>query len=239
MSPSRLAMTAIMAVVVAAVSSAQAAAPSSSPNAPGSANTTVQGFTSTALVLELSILLPQEAMRRGPAQAAPGQAPPGQTAPRRAPTGGQLGPRGGLPARDPKLFLTKDQADRLAPVLRGLRENPMPSPAKARRIEAEVASILTADQKAEIKRFRDAFAEARRRPAAEGPGQRMGPDLQSMSEEQRKDFIESLPPEQRQRLEERMRQSGANPRLSPLERRQRQLDLFLGALKEYRRGLGS
>jgi hypothetical protein len=241
MSASRLIMTALMAAVVSISSSAQAPAQPrsgspgapgspnapSSPNAPLSPNAIDQGFTSQALVLELSLLLPQDVLQRGPAQ-------PG---PRKPPVGQAQAPRPNPIARDARFFLTRDQADRLVPILQGLRENPMPSPAKAKRIASEVDSILRADQKAEIKRVREAFA-ARRRPAAAGPDQRQGPDIRSMSDEQRREFLESLPAEQRQRLEERLRQAGPSARQSPLERRQRQLDLFLEALKEYARRIG-
>ena len=128
-----------------------------------------QGFSSQTLVLELSLFLPEEIVaealgpgpRPGSAGAAPGPAAANQG---RSGTIGTPGSRR-FPAldfkRDPRLYLSKSQIELLKPLLRALEVNPMPSPSKARAIQAEVDSILTGDQKKAYADWRKAMAKFR------------------------------------------------------------------------------
>jgi hypothetical protein len=181
--------------------------------APGGA-TPRQGFTSSALVAELSLYLPPEATRgmfgagRGGGQGAQGGA-----------GGAGQGTQGGVRSplaftRDPKLYLTKDQIGRLLPILLSLRENPMPAPSRAKQIEADVDGILTQAQKAEYERFRKAvqdLIQRYRQQAANGGGEQARPGNMDG---------------------QRTGQDGAGPQMTPLQRRQRQLDALIKVLQD-------
>jgi hypothetical protein len=196
----------VLAGVLGTAVAAQAQAPG--PGGP----TPMQGFTSTALVAQLSLYLPPEATRgmyggRGAGQGGGTQGGAGQ--------GG--GSRSALAfARDPKLYLTKDQIGRVLPILLSLRENPMPAPSRARQIQADVAGILTQAQKAEYERFRQAVQDLmqrfRQQAAANGGG---GPAAGPGAMEG-----------------QRPGQDGAGPQMTPLQRRQRQLDAFIEVLRQ-------
>jgi hypothetical protein len=176
---------------------------------PGGAGSPLQRFSVPFLVGELSLFLPPEATQtpqRGPMQ---------------------------FP-RDPKQYLTKDQIARLIPVLQALRENPMPSPSKARQVASNVESILTPGQKAERAQFRGQLQKLRERFQGQG-GQRL-PDFSAMTEQQRQEFLNSLPEDQRQRIQQRLQQSGG-AQLPPRERRQRMLDNFIKILQDRQRQL--
>jgi hypothetical protein len=114
--------------------------------------------------------------------------------------------------RDPALFLTKDQIAKLLPILTALRENPLPSPSKAAQVRADVDGILTAAQKAEYEQFRKAMQDLiqryRQQAAANGAtqGDAQGRQLQGGTQD-----------------------SGAQ--LTPMQRRQRQLDAFIKVLQ--------
>ncbi len=124
------------------------AAVSAGAQAPGGALS--QGFNAQTLIVQLSLYLPEDSTRgmyggfggRGGQGGQGGQAAQGA---RRFP---QI-----QFTRDPKLFLTKDQIAKLLPILLGLRENPMPTPSKAKQVQAGVDEILTVAQKAEYADF--------------------------------------------------------------------------------------
>ncbi len=151
----------------------------------------VQGFTPQMLIMKLSLYLPEDAVRgaffgggaggaggaAGQRAGAQGQA--GTSAQAQAGTGTGAGQAGGAQGgarrqvlqftRDQKLFLTKDQINKLLPILQALRENPMPSPTKARKVESDVDAILTAAQKAEWTSFQkqlESFQQNAQRQAA-------------------------------------------------------------------------
>jgi hypothetical protein len=203
-------------LVLAGVLSAGVAAEAQSP-APGGAMP-LQGFSSSALVAQLSLYLPEESTRgmfggaggRGGGQSAGGQGAQGQ--------GGAAG--GGFRSqlaftRDPKLYLTKDQIDRLLPILLALRENPMPTPSGAKKVKADVDGILTQGQKAEYDQFRKAVQDLiqgfRQRSAANGGG---GPAGSGNMDTQRPG------------------QEGAGSQMTTVQRRQRQLDAFIKVLQQ-------
>ena len=100
--------------------------------APGPAGSALRGFSSQILVAQLSLYLPEEATRgmyRGFGGRTNGpSAQEGQSA-QGADGAGRLAPMQ-IP-RDPRLFLTKEQIARLLPILIALRDNPLPTPARA------------------------------------------------------------------------------------------------------------
>jgi hypothetical protein len=140
-------------VIVLAVLAAGGAAVSAQA-APGPGGPVQRGFSSQILIAQLSLYLPEEATRGmyrgfgGPSGGGQGSA-----------TGGQGGAAGGRAfpqiqfTRDPALFLTKDQIAKLLPMLQALREAPLPTPSKARQVQADVDAQLTAGQKAEWAEF--------------------------------------------------------------------------------------
>ena len=135
-------------------------------------------------------------------------------------------------SRDPTLFLTKDQITSLIPILTALRENPMPTPSKARQVQASVDALLTVAQKAEYGQFQKAVEQARQSFQQNRGGGQSFPDFRTMTPEQRQQFLDSLPADQRQRLQAFLSRSGQQGQLTPLELRQRQLDAFVKALQE-------
>jgi hypothetical protein len=124
--------------------------------------------------------------------------------------GGRGGPTGAqrqqLPfTRNPALFLTRDQIAKLLPILTALRENPLPTPSRALQVRKDVDGILTAAQKAEYEQFRKAMQDLiqryRQQAAANGAGGGSQGDAQSRAQ------------------------------MTPLQRRQRQLDAFIKVLQ--------
>jgi hypothetical protein len=199
-----------------------------------------QGFSSQQLITQLSLYLPEEATRgmyrgsggRGNAPAGQG----GQNAPSaQSGAGGQGGSgsqgaagqaqgggsTGGFPqlqfARDPKLYLTKEQITGLLPILIALRDNPLPTPSKAKQVQADVDAQLTAAQKAEWaefqKKLQDLIAQFRERMGANSAGGQGGTGFQG--------------PGQAQDGGPGGGQAGGGPQLTLLQRRQRQLDAFI------------
>jgi len=137
--------------------------------------------------------------------------------------------------------------DSLLPLLQGLWKNPFPTPSAARSLTAAVDAILTPAQK----EARDAArVERAKRLAERGAGGAPGEGgqgffsrLQSMSAKEREAFLQNLPPEARQRLEQRLKQGAAGsgagqPALSPLEQRQRLIAAAIEALQVRRKALG-
>jgi hypothetical protein len=120
-----------------------------------------QGFNVTTLIAELSLYLPEEATQGmygnggragGQGQQAQGSGSQGQGTGSQA-AGGQRQRFQINFTRDVKLFLTRDQITKILPILTGLKDNPMPTPSKARQVQADVDAILTAAQKAEYVEF--------------------------------------------------------------------------------------
>ena len=168
-----------------------------------------QGFSVPVLVAELSLFLPEEATRgmygglggRGGGQGGGQSGSAGQQ--------GQSGQQ--RPAfqftRDPKLFLTRDQVANLLPILSALRDTPMPTPSRARQVQADIDAILTAAQKAEYVQFRKALENIRQSFSRSGE-QAQGGATQGGT------------------VQGGTAQNGGVP-LTTLERRLRQLDAFI------------
>ena len=177
--------TFVALAAVGAGGSAQAAGP-------GGTAVPRQGFSVPGLVAELSLFLPAEATRR----------PSGQQ--------GQSGHQ--RPAfqftRDPKLFLTHDQVAKLLPILSALRDDPMPTPSRARQVQADIDAILTPAQKAEYEQFRKALENLRQNFSRSGAQGQNGGAAQN-----------------------RPAQNGGVP-LTTLERRQRLLDAFITIMQD-------
>lgn len=180
-----------------------------------------QGFNAQTLIVQLSLYLPEDSTRgmyggfggRGGQGGQGGQAAQGA---RRFP---QI-----QFTRDPKLFLTKDQIAKLLPILLDLRENPMPTPSKAKEVQAGVDEILTVAQKAEYADFQrqvqKMIDDFRRQMAANGGsagnGQGFGGGQGTQSQ-------------------------GGNggTQMTPLQRRQRAIDSFVKVLQDRQKELGA
>ena len=258
---------------------------------------TARGFNSEAIVFELSLFLPREALGKAFGAAgsgAYGRAGGGGTANQggggsnggvggvgggynggggagaggAGSGGGGASPQGQIPQfiRDPKLFLTKDQVDRLLPLLATLRDNAIPSPSKARQIEAELNTIITKEQRAEYADWQRAMArlrqELRQRFASSGgqgaysrgggaPGASGSPDLSGGPGASGTPGAGGAPGASGTgaggapgsdvaplgRASGSGTAGGHAQAMSQLQRRQKLLDSFIAALKEYRKGL--
>jgi hypothetical protein len=220
-------------LVLAAILLGGAAAGAQAP-APGGM-TAMQGFSSPALIAQLSLYLPPESTKgmfgafggRGGTPGGGGQGAGGQGAQSRA--GGAAG--GFLSqlafTRDPKLYLTKDQIGRLLPILIALRENPMPTPSRAKQVQADVDGILTPGQKAEYEQFRKAvqdLIQRFRQQAGASGGE--GSGGQGDAGQQRA-------------VQGPGGQGQGGAQMTPLQRRQRQLDAFIKVLQERQQQVGA
>jgi hypothetical protein len=197
-----------------------------------------QGFSSQLLVSQLSLYLPEEATRgmyrgfggRANAPSAQGGAGgPGGSGGQSAGQAQGGGSAGGFPqlqfTRDPKLYLTKEQITGLIPILIALRDNPLPTPSKAKQVQADVDAQLTAAQKAEWaefqKKLQDLIAQFRQRMGANsaaGQGSTNGAGVQGQ--------------DQLQNGGQGGGQAGGGPQPTLLQRRQRQLDAFIKVLQD-------
>jgi hypothetical protein len=207
--------------------------------------TAAQGFNVQTLISKLALYLPEDAvqgMGGFGGQRAEGAGGAGsQTGQGAAGTAGTMQRAPFQFKRDTKLFLTKEQITKLLPILTSLRENPIPTPSKAKQVEASVDGILTAAQKAEydqfqkeMQKFRESFRSQTGAGSASGTGQQ-APDFQNMTDAQRQEFLNSLPEEARQRFQNGGQRGGAGAggaQLTPLQQRQRQLDAFIKVLQD-------
>ena len=167
----------------------------------------VQGFSVGMIVGKLSLYLPPEATKG-----------------MYGGFGGRAGAAGGALqqlnfTRDPALYLTKDQIAKLLPILTALRESPLPTPSKAAQVQADVDGILTAAQKAEYDQFRKALQDLIQRyrqlaAANSGASGGAGQNRQNQGAGQ-----------------------NGGAQMTPMQRRQRQLDAFIKVLQS-RQDLG-
>ncbi|MGD0727928.1 MAG: hypothetical protein ABSB63_20425 [Spirochaetia bacterium] len=117
--------------------------------------------------------------------------------------------------RDPALFLTKDQIAKLLPILTALRESPLPTPSKATQVRADVDGILTAAQKAEYEQFRKAMQDLIQRYRQQAAANAAGSGGEGSG--------------QNRQFQGGGENSGTQ--MTPLQRRQRQLDAFIKVLQ--------
>jgi hypothetical protein len=214
--------------LAAAMAAASAAAWAQAGGAPAA-----QGFNAQTLVAELSIFLPEESTRAmvtgmggrggsgGSAQGA------GQSA-----QGARSFPQMQF-TRNPKLFLTADQVRKLLPIMTGLRDNPMPSPSKARQVQASVDAILTAEQKAEYADYR-----AQMQKMVDQLRQRMSAAAGGSGASGGMGGAQTGGQDQGQAQAGGRAGGQGGQQLTPLERRKRQLDAFVAVLQDRLKQLG-
>ena len=188
---------------------------------PGGTTVPRQGFSVPGLVAELSLFLPAEATKgmyggfggRGGGQ---GGGQPGQSG--QPVQSGQQRPAFQF-TRDPKLFLTHDQVAKLLPILSALRDDPMPTPSRARQVQADIDAILTQAQKAESEQSRKAVENFRQSFSRSG-AQAQGGNAVQGGTAQGGISAQGGP------AQGGTAQNSGVP-LTTLERRQRQLDAFI------------
>jgi len=198
--------------------------------------TAQQGFTVETLISQLSLYLPEEATQGMLGGFGRGGAPGGGAGATGAASGAGTGTtaqgaaRQGFAqafqfTRDAKLYLTKDQINKLLPIFTGLKDNPMPTPSKAKTIQASVDAILTAAQKAEYaayqKQMEKAIADMRKQFAASGASGAPGATGAG-----------GFPGGADQAGQARTGQGGGAAQMTPLERRQREVDAFIKVLQD-------
>jgi hypothetical protein len=187
------------------------------------------GFSVESLISQISLYLPPDATqgmysglgRGGAGASATGQAA-GQT--QGAARAGTSGFRSLFQfTRDEKLYLTKDQLSKVLSVFTSLKDNPMPTPSKAKDIQASIDAILTVAQKAEFadyqKQMQKAIDQFRQQYAANGSSAAGGQTGQT-----------TQPGQQR---------SGSTGALTPLERRQREVTAFVKILEDRLKQVGA
>jgi hypothetical protein len=180
------------------------------------------GFSVEGLLFELSLFVPGGG----------GQGAPQQGGQQRSPFRIE---------RDPALFFTSDQIDALLPVMRDLKASPFPTPSRAKALQAKVDAVLSKSQKAAWDRTRKdlekAQADAQARSGSQGQAGGQGGgfrNFSSMTPEQQKELLDRMPEEQRRAFQERMKGMEAEAKLSPPERRARQIDRFIAQLEARR-----
>jgi hypothetical protein len=207
------------------------AAASAGAQTPGGAMT--QGFNVQTLISQLSLYLPEDSTR-GMYSGFGGRGQAGQAA--QTGQGAQAGQGASAGARrfpqlqftrDPKLFLTREQIAALLPILLDLKANPMPTPSKAKTVQASVDAVLTVAQKAEYadfqKQVQKMIADFRAQMAANGGSTGSGQFGGAAGNGQGQGG------------------AGANggAQMTPLQRRQRQVDAFVRVLQDRQKQLGA
>jgi len=242
-------------IIIALAATALLAGTAAWAQAPAPGGTAPQGFTVETLLSQLSLYLPEDALPTG-GLGGFGRGGTGTGTAQGAAAGSGTTAQGGATARsgttaqggqnfgqlfqykrDTKLFLTKDQITKLLPVLQGLRDNPVPTPSKAKAVQASVDGILTVAQKAEYadyqKQMAKAFEEIRKQFAAaqsgSGPGAGTGAGPAG-------GFGGGQDPNGAQAGQQRQGSTGGT-QLSLTERRQRELDAFIKALQDRQKQL--
>jgi hypothetical protein len=234
---------AVMAALLLAGTAAWAQAPG-----PGAV---AQGFTVETLLAQISLYLPPESTQglggfgRGFGGQGGGQAG-GQGGAQGSGQGSAQGTTtqgaGGQGARsfrqlfqytrDPKLYLTREQIAKLIPILQDLRANPLPTPSKAKAVQASVDALLSVAQKAEYadyqKQMQKAIDEIRKQFAAAGGGQAGSTGGQGGTSGQ--GGTGQAGGGQAGAVGGQGGRQGAQ--LTPTERRQRELDAFIKVLQD-------
>jgi hypothetical protein len=187
------------------------------------------GFSVEKLLFELSMFMPQRQGAPGTSGAGGPQAPAAQGA---APT--QRGTQFRL-TRDPALFLTGDQIAALLPIMKDLKASPFPTPSRAKTIQAALDGVLTKAQKAgwerTMKDLEKAQASAQGQSGGQG-GQGGFRNFATMTPEEQKQMLDRLPEDQRKAFQDRMKAAQAEAKLTPEQRRVRQIDRFIQELED-------
>ena len=139
--------------------------------------------------------------------------------------------------RDPALSLTGEQIAKILPIMNDLKAKPFPTPSRAKTIQAGVDGVLTKAQKAAWdklqKDLEKARADAPARQGAQGAqGAQGGRNFAAMTPEEQKQLLDRLPEDQRKAFQERMKAAQAEAKLTPEQRRLRQIDRFIKELED-------
>jgi hypothetical protein len=170
------------------------------------------GFSVEGLLFELSLFMPE---RQG------GTARQGAPSPFRF-------------ERDPALSLTGEQIAKILPIMNDLKAKPFPTPSRAKTIQAGVDGVLTKAQKAAWDKLQKDLEKARAdAPARQGAqGAQGGRNFAAMTPEEQKQLLDRLPEDQRKAFQERMKAAQAEAKLTPEQRRLRQIERFIKELED-------
>ena len=200
------------------------------------------GFSVEKLLFELSLFLPE---RQGaPGAFGGGGAGGGGTGGGAGGTARQGGASGaqGAPApfrvpRDPALFLTGEQIAKVLPIMNDLKASAFPTPSRAKTIQAGVDGVLTKAQKAAWDKLQKDLEKARGDSQGQAGGQGQGGqggfrNFASMTPEEQKQLLDRLPEDQRKAFQERMKAAQSEAKLTPEQRRVRQIERFIKELED-------
>jgi flagellum-specific peptidoglycan hydrolase FlgJ len=133
--------------------------------------------------------------------------------------------------RDPALFLTGDQIAKILPIMNDLKASAFPTPSRAKTIQAGVDGVLTKAQKAAWEKLQKDLEKARAdAPARQGA--QGGRNFAAMTPEEQKQLLDRLPEDQRKAFQERMKAAQAEAKLTPEQRRLRQIERFIKELED-------
>jgi hypothetical protein len=194
------------------------------------------GFSVEKLLFELSLFMPE---RQGaPGAFGGGGAGGGGMGGGAGGTARQGGAGGGQGApfhfnRDPALSLTGDQIAKILPIMNDLKASAFPTPSRAKTIQAGVDGVLTKAQKAGWDKLLKDLEKARGDSQGQGgQGQGGGRNFATMTPEEQKQLLDRLPEDQRKAFQERMKAAQAEAKLTPEQRRVRQIDRFIKELED-------
>jgi hypothetical protein len=148
----------------------------------------------------------------------------------------QGGPAPRFP-RDPALLLTGEQIAKILPIMSDLKASAFPTPSRAKTIQTGVDGVLTKAQKAAWEKLQKDLekvqASAQGQSGGQGQGDRGGGrNFASMTPEEQKQLLDRLPEDQRKAFQERMKAAQAEAKLTPEQRRVRQIDRFIKELED-------
>jgi hypothetical protein len=133
--------------------------------------------------------------------------------------------------RDPALSLTGEQIAKILPIMNDLKAKPFPTPSRAKTIQAGVDGALTKAQKAAWEKLQKDLEKARAdAPARQGA--QGGRNFAAMTPEEQKQLLDRLPEDQRKAFQERMKAAQAEAKLTPEQRRVRQIERFVKELED-------
>ena len=135
--------------------------------------------------------------------------------------------------RDPALSLTGEQIAKILPIMNDLKAKPFPTPSRAKTIQAGVDGVLTKAQKAAWDKLQKDLEKARGDSQGQGgQGQGGGRNFATMTPEEQKQLLDRLPEDQRKAFQERMKAAQAEAKLTPEQRRLRQIERFIKELED-------
>jgi hypothetical protein len=143
----------------------------------------------------------------------------------------QGGPAPRFP-RDPALLLTGEQIAKILPIMSDLKASAFPTPSRAKTIQTGVDGVLTKAQKAAWEKLQKDLEKVQASAPGESGGQGGGRNFASMTPEEQKQLLDRLPEDQRKAFQERMKAAQAEAKLTPEQRRVRQIDRFIKELED-------